>query len=74
MSTIELKAYDVYFDKTAQNKIAQKKDILLTKDDKIELIKEIKETKADMIKWMVILILPLYLLILGLIITLLFKK
>ncbi len=68
MTAIEIKAYEVlkrnfpkeeddailieYFDNAAEEKIDQKKDIFLTKEDKIELIKEIKETKADMIKWM----------------------
>ena len=41
-----------FFESAAEEKINQKKEIFLTKDDKIDLIKEIKETKADMIKWM----------------------
>ena len=35
-----------------KKRLTKNKDIFLTKEDKIELIKEIKETKADMIKWM----------------------
>jgi hypothetical protein len=68
MTTVQLKAYEIFkkqfqneddaftimefFEKEVEEKVLQKKDVFLTKDDKIELIKEIKETKADMIKWM----------------------
>ena len=36
-----------------QGKIEEQKTACLTKDDKMELIKIIKENKIDLIKWMV---------------------
>ena len=70
MTAIQIKTYEIlkrnfqkeedaaavmeFFENAAEEKIASKKDVFLTKDDKIELIKEIKESKADMIKWMFI--------------------
>ncbi len=68
MTAIQIKTYEIlkrnfqkeedaaavmeFFENAAEEKINQKKEVFLTKDDKVELIKEIKETKADMIKWM----------------------
>ena len=70
MTAIQIKTYEIlkrnfqkeedaaavmeFFENAAEEKIASTKDVFLTKDDKIELIKEIKESKADMIKWMFI--------------------
>lgn len=47
---------------TVNNKLEEKKDILLTKDDKVELIKEIR----DSLKWMVGIFITLALMIIGL--------
>jgi hypothetical protein len=64
MSTLEIQVYEIlktklgeeeaakvieYFDSKAEEKINQKKDIFLTKDDKV-----------DLIKWMVSLIVGLF--------------
>jgi len=64
MSTLELKAYEIfknklgdkeaevvidYFESLTEEKYQQKKDILLTKDDKIELISKIENNKAELI-------------------------
>lgn len=69
MSALELKAYEIlklkfseqeastiieYFEKKAEEKIVDKKDIFLTKDDKIDLISQIKDSRNEMIKWMFI--------------------
>ncbi len=69
MSTLELKVYEIfknklgekeaeaiidYFDTKAEEKYQQKKDVLLTKEDKIELVSKIEHTKTEMIKWMFI--------------------
>ena len=64
MSTLELKAYEIfknklgekeaevvidYFESLTEDKYQQKKDILLTKDDKIELISKIENNKTELI-------------------------
>jgi hypothetical protein len=69
MSTLELKVYEIfknrlsepeaatiieYIDEKVEKKIEQKKEILATKQDVSELKLEIKENKADTIKWMFI--------------------
>jgi hypothetical protein len=43
-----------YFEAKAEEKIKQKKDVFMTKDDKVELISRIESTRADVIKWMFI--------------------
>jgi len=67
MSTLELKVYEIfknklgekeaetvieYFEAKAEEKYQQKKDILLSKNDKIELVAKIESTKSDIVKWM----------------------
>lgn len=67
MSTIELQAYDIlkiklcekeaktlmdYFDSKAEQKFVEKKDVILTKDDKIDLVTKIESSKTNIIKWM----------------------
>ena len=67
MSTIEFKAYEIFksklgeseaevimdfLDKKADEKISHKKDVFLTKDDKVDLISKIESSKTDTIKWM----------------------
>ena len=47
---------------TVEKKLEEKKDILLTKDDKVELIKEIR----DSLKWMVGIFITLAIMIIGL--------
>lgn len=69
MSALELKVYEIfkskfseeeattvieYFEAKSEQKYEQKKDILLTKQDKIDLIEKIETTKTDIIKWMFI--------------------
>ena len=75
MSTLELKAYEIfknklgekeaeivleYLDSKSEEKYQQKKDVLLTKEDKIE------GTKTDMIKSFVAFFVTLVLMIAGL--------
>ena len=67
MKAIELKVYEIlknrfsekeaetfieYFDTKATEKIDDKKDIFLTKNDKIDLIEKMNKDKIDLIKWM----------------------
>jgi len=67
MSALELKVYEIfknklgekeagtvieYLEAKAEEKYQQKKDVLLTKDDKIELVAKIESTKSDIVKWM----------------------
>ena len=69
MSALELKVYEIfkskfseqeasivieYFEAKAEEKYEQKKDVLLTKQDKIELVEKIEASKSDIIKWMFI--------------------
>jgi phosphomevalonate kinase len=39
-----------YFEAKAEEKIKQKKEVFMTKDDKVELISRIESTRADAIK------------------------
>jgi hypothetical protein len=81
MSTLELKVYEIfksklgeseasaileYIDEKAEKKIAEKKDVLLTKDDKIQIIEKIAETKVDIMRWMFGVFAMLMLAIIGL--------
>ena len=74
MSTLELKAYEIfknklgekeaeivieYFEAKAEEKYQQKKDVLATKED-------LANVKADMIKWFFAFFMALALMILGL--------
>lgn len=67
MKAIELKVYEIlknrfsekeaetfieYFDAKAIEKIDDKKDVFLTKVDKIDLIEKMNKDKVDLIKWM----------------------
>ena len=69
MSTLELEVYEIfknrftekeaakvieYFEAKAEEKIKQKKDVFMTKDDKVELISKIESSKTDAVKWMFI--------------------
>ena len=80
MSSLELEVYEIfknrftekeaakvieYFEEKAEEKIGQKKDIFMTKgdkieiitlfkDDKVDLISRIESSKTDIIKWMFI--------------------
>lgn len=64
MSALELEIYEIfktrftereaakvieYFEAKAEEKISQKKDVFMTKRDKIELIAQIKDDKIDVI-------------------------
>jgi excinuclease UvrABC helicase subunit UvrB len=67
MKAIELKVYEIlktrfsekeaetfieYFDAKTIEKIDDKKDIFLNKQDKIDLIEKMNKDKIDLIKWM----------------------
>lgn len=67
MKAIELRIYEIlknrfsekeaetfieYFDAKTLEKIEDKKDIFLTKNDKIDLIEKMNKDKIDLIKWM----------------------
>ena len=67
MKAIELKVYEIlktrfsekeaetfieYFDAKTIEKIDDKKEIFLTKNDKIDLIEKMNKDKIDLIKWM----------------------
>jgi len=69
MSSLELEVYEIfknrftekeaakvieYFEAKAEEKIKQKKDVFMTKDDKVEMISRIESSKTDTIKWMFI--------------------
>ena len=81
MSTPELKVYEIfkdklgekeaqavieYFDAKADDKYQQKKDVLLTKEDKIELLSKIGSSTTDMIKWFIAFFITIVLMIAGL--------
>ncbi len=65
MNSLELRVYEIfkskfseqeaavvieYFEAKTENKYEQKKDIFLTKEDKIDLIGKIEVTKSDLIE------------------------
>ena len=67
MSTLEIKVYEIfkskfseqeattgieYFEAKTEQKFSDKKDIFLTKQDKIDLIEKIEISKTDIVKWM----------------------
>ena len=67
MKTLELKVYEIlksrfsekeaetfieYFEAQTTSKIEEKKDVFLTKEDKIDLIEKMNKDKIDLIKWM----------------------
>ena len=67
MKVIELKVYEIlktrfsekeaetfieYFDAKTTEKIDDRKDVFLTKIDKIDLIEKMNKDKIDLIKWM----------------------
>ena len=67
MKALELKVYEIlknrfndkeaeifieYFESKANEKIDDKKDIFLTKQDKVDLIEKMNKDKIDLIKWM----------------------
>ncbi len=66
MSSLELEVYEIfknrfsekeaakvieYFEAKSEEKIIQKKDIFMTKDDKMELVTGIESTKSELAKW-----------------------
>ena len=70
MSTLELKAYEIFKNKLGEKeaetiiqfieektheKINEKKDVFLTKDDKVDLITRMETNKVELIKWIVAL-------------------
>ncbi len=80
MSALELKVYDLFkrrfsedeaklviefFDAKADQKYDQKKDILLTKEDKIELVGKIESSKVDVLKSIYLVSVVQFLAIIG---------
>ena len=68
MSALELQVYELfkkrfseeeaktviqYFESKAEEKTRQKKDLFLTKDDKVDLIDRINKSKVETIVWIV---------------------
>ena len=68
MSALEIEVYEIlksrfseaeaskvisYFEQKAEEKVNQKKDVLLTKDDKVDLIDRINRSKVETIIWIV---------------------
>ena len=68
MSTLDLRVYEIfksklgekeaeteieYFETKTETKYQEKKDILLTKDDKVDLIDRINKAKLETIIWIV---------------------
>jgi excinuclease UvrABC helicase subunit UvrB len=68
MSALELQVYELfkkrfseeeaktviqYFESKAEEKTQQKKDLFLTKDDKVDLIDRINKSKVETIVWIV---------------------
>lgn len=66
MSSLELEVYEIFknrfsekeaakviefFEAKSDEKITQKKDVFMTKDDKVELVTRIESSKAELIKW-----------------------
>lgn len=81
MKSLELKVYEIlktrfsekeaeafieYFESKTAEKIDEKKDVFLTKDDKVDLMKKINQSKTDTIKWKFSIFLALALMIIGL--------
>ena len=67
MKALELKVYEIFKAKLGEReaeaiiefielkgkeKIEEKKDVFMTKDDKIDLIEKMNRDKVEMIKWM----------------------
>ena len=65
MSSLELEVYEIFknrfsekeaakviefFESKSEEKITQKKDVFMTKDDKVEVAR-IESTKSELIKW-----------------------
>jgi len=59
ISEKEAQALTEYIFVQVEEKFAEKKDILATKEDIFQLRVEMKEQKADILKWMII-ILPIF--------------
>ena len=56
----------IFLKLTLEEKYHHKKDVLLTKEDKIELMSKIESTKIDMIKWFAAFFVSIALMIIGL--------
>lgn len=56
----EAQALTEYISVQVEEKFAEKKDILATKEDIFQLRVEMKEQKADILKWMIVLFAPFY--------------
>lgn len=81
MSALELKVYEIFKNKLGEDeasvivqwveeiserKISDKKDVFLTKDDKIQIIEKISESKTEIMRWMFGIFAMLMLAIIGL--------
>ena len=80
MSALELEVYDLFkkrfnedeaklviefFDAKAEQKYDQKKDTLLTKEDKVELVSKIESSKVDVLKSIYLVSVVQFLAIIG---------
>ena len=80
MTALELRVYEIFKSKLGEKeaetiiefievkskeKIEEKKDVFMTKDDKVDLIEKMNRDKLDMIKWMFGFWITLVLLILA---------
>jgi hypothetical protein len=80
MSSLELEVYEIFknrfsekeaakviefFEAKSDEKINQKKDVFMTKDDKVELVTRIESAKSELIKWSFIFWVGTVLTILG---------
>ena len=67
MSTLKFKVYEIfkskfseqeaatvieYFEAKTEQRYTEKKDVFLTKEDKVDVIEKIETTKTDIVKWM----------------------
>ncbi|MBC6400161.1 MAG: hypothetical protein GDA42_04570 [Ekhidna sp.] len=51
---LALNTADEKITERVDNELLKRKDVFLTKDDKVELVEKIERTRADIIKWMFI--------------------
>ena len=81
MTALESKVYEIFknrfsekeaeivikfLEEKIERKYEEKKDILLTKEDKIDLLSKIESAKTDMLKWFFAFFITLILMVLGL--------
>lgn len=72
-SEADARAFVKEIEVTVDSKFESERNILATKEDLVAMRKEIADSRVEVIKWMIGLFIPLYLSIIGLIITLLVR-